>query len=83
MITELSFLQQNAASFKAIEEAKKSDLIGEIWVKWLTTKAIKKGEEALRYYSKPANALVKYLLGGAEVRLSEKVVKIIESGDRN
>ena len=78
------FTARDTSFKKAIEEAKKSDLIGEISGKVAYYKGDKRegAREALRYYSKPANALVKYLLGGAEVRLSEKVVKIIESGDK-
>ena len=79
------FFTAREASFKSlIEEAMKAGFIGEIsgQVAYYKDNNKEEAREASRYYSKPANALVRYLLSDAEVRLSEKVVKIIECKDK-
>jgi predicted NAD/FAD-dependent oxidoreductase len=77
------FTARDKAFKSVLEKADKSGLIGSFSEKISYYKGDKKerARESLRYFSKPANGLVKYLLTGADVSLSQKVVRILESGD--
>ncbi len=74
------FTARDPSFKKVLDEARNADLIGSFSGKVAYFKGGEKEDarETKRYFSSPANGLVKHLLAGADVRLREKVVKIIE-----